>query len=157
MRLRQRLMLRRIRRAKIEKFSRIYMAITRKLLQMGFKVKTNPALGMIECHTAHTGLFVGSEKIGPGIVGFLHSCNACLGFEECHKYFKTNGKLPTEKDNLFVRCRNETMHKDGLYKPVILYPSATKPKSSPFVIANIVTDLRTLIKTHVLGVGKKKK
>jgi len=132
MKLRTILAQRRFKKALINKFSRTYKFISTMLQKRGFQMPNNPAESPIDCFRGRKGLFLSSEKVGPGIVGTLLCCAQCRGYEQIL----------------------DSNNSDGVYRPVILSPMLKKPNNKPFVYE--IPHIQTIIENWVLPKETKK-
>lgn len=136
---------RRFKKSLITKFARTHKFITTILQKRGFRMSDDPVDPRDGCYVGRKGIFLSSEKVGPGIVGTLLCCSQCNGFKDIHEYLIRNKKLP---DTITIKCAIEHKACDGLYKPVILYPMLKKPNNKPFVFE--IPYLKGVIENFVL-------
>ena len=151
MKLRTILAQRRFKKALINKFSRTYKFISTMLQKRGFQMPNNPAESPIDCFRGRKGLFLSSEKVGPGIVGTLLCCAQCRGYGQIQDYFTKSKKLP---EITLIHCILDSNNSDGVYRPVILSPMLKKPNNKPFVYE--IPHIQTIIENWVLPKETKK-
>lgn len=148
MKIREALALYRRKRAAVKRFSKTYKFIAEMLRRRGFQVSVsynNPR----ECFRGKRGIFVKSERVGPGIVGTLYCCSQCKGYPDVQNHLTVHKKIP---DNAQVKCMYEKFSSPGVLLPVILYPMLKKPNNTAFHYD--LPSMMTILENYVLG-GKK--